>query len=326
MKTFNDDPNFSIVAPGGCNANCSFCFNKDKKGIETIRFDKYILSLLSTLKTLPDNFYQISITGNEPMISPNIFAILKSCELFKGKYSNILLTTNGTNLLEYMDKVSSSVHHINVSRHHYDFEENKKIFKGTWNVSDEYLEEAIDLYGAKGIDISLNCVINDATTKEFIFEYIAFAKRIGAYAIRFRKENGDVSFTDVEKLLDNTYPIIQSNKCPVCRTDLRVIKGFDTFWKSSTLEPSDTIKNEVYEVVFDVDGQNYLDWNRKKKIDVSKIGCKKVEKQNFCNYTPTYFSNSCGGSRGSCGGSRSGCGSTRYSSSRNSCGGSSSRC
>lgn len=319
MKTFNDDPNFSIVAPGGCNAKCSFCFNKDKKNVDMPNKEKYILNLLNTLAYLPTNFYQISITGNEPMVSPYINEILGVCKVVKKKYTNILLTTNGTNLIEKFNSAVSSIHHINLSRHHYDFEENKRIFGGSWNVSDEYVEEVIDRYGAYGVDISLNCVINDNTTKEFIFNYIAYAKRIGAYAVRFRKENGDVSMTEVEKSLHELYPIISSNKCPVCRTDLRVIKGFDTYWKSSTLEPSDTIKNTVYEVVFDVDGNNYTDWNKKRKISVLDIESKTCKIEKPC-YTPTYHSTK------SCGGSRNSCGSSRYNGSSNSCGGSSSRC
>lgn len=30
METYNQDPNFSIVMPGGCNAECPFCFNNNK--------------------------------------------------------------------------------------------------------------------------------------------------------------------------------------------------------------------------------------------------------------------------------------------------------
>lgn len=264
MQTFNQDPNFSIVMPGGCNAECKFCFNKDKEQ-KTSQCSKgrYLINLWETLKGLPDQFYQISITGNEPMLSPMIDDVLEVCSLLKAKYTNILLTTNGTNLLRHIQNVINGVHHINVSRHHYDFEQNKSIFEGTWDVTDEELEEIIDVYSKNGVDVSLNCVINDSTTKEFIDEYIDYAKRIGVYAVRFRKENGKLDMTPVERQYSQKYPILWHGSCPVCRTDLRVIRGLNTYWKSSVLEPSEIITDKVYELVFDTDGKTYLDWGGK---------------------------------------------------------------
>ena len=70
-KTYNKDPNFSVVMRGACNAKCAFCFNKHKAVRENaITDDKWLLNLSTTLSQLPDDFYQISITGNEPMLSP----------------------------------------------------------------------------------------------------------------------------------------------------------------------------------------------------------------------------------------------------------------
>lgn len=220
-------------------------------------------NLKLALKSLPSTFYQISITGNEPMLSPLIDDVLDICR--KGKdirYKNIVLTTNGTELMNHTQKVVSGVHHINVSCHHYDFEENKKIFKGSWNFTDEELENAIDFFGKNGIDVSLACVINDNTSKYFIDNYIDFAKRIGAYAVRFRKENGTLDKTPVENIIAEEYPSLNHGACPVCRSDFRVIKGCKTHWLSSLLEPTDKINDKVYELIFDTDGKLYQDWNR----------------------------------------------------------------
>lgn len=264
MQTFNQDPNFSIVMPGGCNAKCAFCFNHGKhKSAECSDFD-FILELWEQLKNLPKQFYQISITGNEPMLSPLIVYVMSVCKRMKQRYTNILLTTNGTNLLNSPQMIIDGVHHINVSRHHYDETENKRIFGGTYNVTDEELAEIVDVYSRQGVDVSLNCVINDSTTEDFVNAYIDFAKRIGAYAVRFRKENGTIEPTTVERKFGEKYPILWHGSCPVCRTDLRVIRGQHVYWKSSVLEPSEHITDKVFELVYDTDGKVYLDWDRKK--------------------------------------------------------------
>ena len=264
MTTYNQDPNFSIVMPGGCNAECAFCFNKGKQKSEDCSQIGFILGLWEQLKALPNQFYQISITGNEPMLSPLIGDVMEVCKRMKQRYTNILLTTNGSHLLKNPKMVIDGVHHINVSRHHYDEAENKRIFGGAYNVTDKELADIVDVYSSQGVDVSLNCVINDDTTEDFINAYIDFAKRIGAYAVRFRKENGTLEPTSVEKQIGEIYPILWHGTCPVCRTDLRIIRGQQTYWKSSVLEPSDTITDKVFELVYDTDGKVYLDWNREK--------------------------------------------------------------
>lgn len=199
IDTFNQDPNFSVVMPGGCNAKCAFCFNNSKPKADRCSDMDFILGLWEYLKLLPPQFYQISITGNEPMLSPLIGGVMDVCKRVKERYPNILLTTNGTGLLDNAAMVIKGVHHINVSRHHYDEGENKRIFGGSYNVTDCELAEIVDVYSRLGVDVSLNCVINDSTGEDFINSYIDFAKRIGALAVRFRKENGTMDATPVEK-------------------------------------------------------------------------------------------------------------------------------
>lgn len=267
MTTYNQDPNFSIVMPGGCNAECKFCFNKGKDKPENYSNIDFIIGLWEQLKALPKQFYQISITGNEPVLSPLFGDVMSVCRRMKQRFPNILLTTNGTGLLRKPSVIIDGVHHINVSRHHYDEAENKRIFGGIYDVTDEYLADSVDVYSKNGVDVSLNCVINDDTTEDFINEYIDFAKRIGAYAVRFRKENGTLEPTPVEKKFGEEYPILWHGACPACRTDLRIIRGQQVYWKSSVLEPSDTITDKIFELVYDTDGKVYLDWDRKKPID-----------------------------------------------------------
>lgn len=335
MNLLNNDPNFSIVLPGGCNANCDFCFSANRPQRKSLA--KYLVNLQNTLDTLPKEFYQISITGGEPGISPWLVPVLELISENREKYTNILLTTNGTNLLENKDIISSAVDHINISRHHYDHLENKKIFKGTYNISDEYLEKCVDEYGKNGIDVSVNCVVNDSTTKDFIEKFMEYSKKIGFSAIRFRKENGTNDPVLVEKEFEE-YKVVWNGECPVCKTRKRIIKGLNVFWKTSVVEPDDVSENKLFELVYMEDGNVYSDWGNKNKIDVKKLVEKKINENfkiswmdvfggssvgallNHRYQTPNESSTVCGGSSrrsySSCGGS-----------SNNSCGGSSSsRC
>lgn len=232
------------------------------------------------------------------MLSPLIGGVMDLCKRLKQRYPNILLTTNGTGLLGNSTMVINGVHHINVSRHHYDCGENRRIFGGSYNVSDDDLEQIVDIYSSRGVDVSLNCVINDSTDEDFINAYIDFAKRIGVLAVRFRKENGTIEPTPVETKFGERYPVLWHGNCPVCRTDLRVIRGLNTYWKASVLEPSDHITDRIFELVYDTDGKVYLDWKREKPL------AEVLKRYAYINPAPvrSYESTDSCGSRSSCGG------------------------
>lgn len=274
LKTYSDAPNFSIIMPGGCNAKCKFCFNYNKR-TEICKKSShlYIANLKSILEELPQQFFQIAITGNEPLLSsyiePTIDLLI---QLKNRKYTSILLTTNGTNLLKYKNILPHAVHHINISRHHFDEEINKQIFGGTYNISNSDLYEIVDEYASKGIHVGLNCVIDNTTSKDFIFEFIKFSKNIGFSAIRFRKQNGDdLSFTIAEAEIDKKYPILRSGSCPVCRTYLRYIMGMPCFFKAAIVEPTKAVNDCIYELVYNTDGELYSDWSKEYPVDLKTM-------------------------------------------------------
>ena len=303
-KLYNEDPNFSIIAPGSCNAACSFCFANEGK--DTLVLNEYMKALSDTLMNLPEPFYQISITGGEPLLSPYIVPILMSIYPHKRKYTNVLLTTNGTHLDKFYDYISMSVDHINISRHHYDEKENQQIFKGTYDVLDADIRHYIDLYSIAGIDVSANCVIDDTTSINFIESYIAWAKTIGFAAVRFRKQNGSLDKTEAEQYY-RKHAVLWKGTCPICETTLQLIKGCKVYWKKSIVEPTDKT-NDIFEVVFGPDGKMYADWQYKIPI----------EQREWCKPS------SARSSRVTPNSSRGGCGNTIW----NSCGSShsSSRC
>lgn len=270
ITTHNNDPNFSIALPGLCNAECSFCFNKKHPKFERENLGVYLINLSDILSNLGDQFYQISLTGSEPMLSPFLEPVLGMITLFRNKYTNILLTTNGTDLIKNIDLVCSAVDHINISRHHFDEVENCKIFGGSYEMNDSKLEYIIDECGKRGVDVSVNCVISDSTTKDFIDQYIEWSKIIGLNAVRFRKENSDMNPPSVELEFEEYKPIWEG-ECPVCRTTQKLIKGVNTYWKNSVLEPSDIITDEIFELVYQPDGKLYKDWVGEKFFDHSTL-------------------------------------------------------
>jgi len=68
LNLINEEPNFSIIVPTGCNAHCDFCFwNRGHSEVDPV---EYLNQLCETLDALPDDFEQCSITGGEPTMLP----------------------------------------------------------------------------------------------------------------------------------------------------------------------------------------------------------------------------------------------------------------
>jgi MoaA/NifB/PqqE/SkfB family radical SAM enzyme len=264
METYNDNPNFSIIATNKCNADCKFCFVKKNKKVKDS--NNYITSLEKTLDLLPEAFSQISITGGEPLISPSIREILGVVRDRKKMYPNVVLTTNGTNLLNLGDEITRAVDHVNISRHHYDEQENIKLFGGCYDVGDSYVESAINTYSKFGVDISCNCVVSLSTKPDFILNFIKWARSIGFISVHFRAECNDYSMTPlpVDEYF-NDHKVLAFANCPCCSTKYQSILGYNVYWKYSIPEPSEVIPG-VFELVFNVDGKAYKDWNCKKEI------------------------------------------------------------
>jgi pyruvate-formate lyase-activating enzyme len=268
LKTYNDNPNFSILLPGGCNAHCSFCFN-DSTDIsnEEIPLVEYVKQLKYTLENMPENFRQISLTGGEPLISPYFSHVISMLALYGEQFRKVVLTTNGTHLINQLPLLSSVVNHINISRHHYDDAFNKQVFKGTYTVDTHDLHRIIDQCGQHGIDVSLNCVIKEHTMGAFIERYIKYARELGVRSVNFRRESGTLEPTSVENGYEH-YKVISESSCPVCRTKEQLIRGVTVIWSGSLDEPSEHI-NDVYELIFMPDGNLYRDWKGMKPYVVA---------------------------------------------------------
>ena len=250
------NPNFSIVVPSGCNANCRFCFWKPT---DLLSKYEYLYRLEKTLALLPEEFKQCSITGGEPTTCsflPEILAMVSK------RFDKVVLSTNGYNvtadIFQYID-------HLNISRHQYDEELNFGAF-GTDSVPTEVGIQLITGCAHHNlVDVTLNCVLDaEFDDIEFIHEYIAFAKKVGVDSVCFRKVHSDLGMLPVES---NFTGKVTESGCPVCKTRTRYVDEMLTTWRYGVLEPHSVWHNAgVFELVFQPNGILTTDWEGKEPL------------------------------------------------------------
>lgn len=255
------NPNLSLVVPGGCNAKCDFCFWKKSKPC-----NNYLEKLNNILEGLPSQFYQLSITGGEPTLSPYLESIINIIN--RDIFTHTVLTTNGAKILDFVPKLEGKIDHINISRHHFDDNINDSIFKSKMLTTEE-LKNVTNELNKIGIDVTFSAVLNEKlSTKEDTDKYIQFAKECGASQVFFRKPHGNLEPTEVEKAYEN----YKSNEysCPVCRTKVQKIDGINVSWKASLEEPSKEL-GTIYELIVNENAEVTKDWEGKLKVNYNNI-------------------------------------------------------
>ena len=282
------NPNLSIVLPGACQCNCSFCFYKERKG--NFNLDR----LKNILNTLPEQFQQISITGGEPTFSLYLKPVLDIID--KTKFKKVVLTTNGLNLGAAIPLLEDKVDFVNISRHACPEDANELIFKREMPTRQE-LKDYCQKLNMLGIEVTLSCVLTDIFSKNYdILQYIDCAKFVGASQVFFRKQHGDIGPHKLEKLFSE-YKGIES-KCPVCRSYTQYISGMKTVWKCSVAEPSEEL-SQIYELIYHEDGLLSSDWQGTKKnlidpISLYLLGQQNKTQQNDPNTRSHSIMGSCG--------------------------------
>lgn len=257
MELAINDPNFTIVLPGACQAQCDFCFWRQEKEI-----DNWLDILRYNINNLPVEFEQLSISGGEPTLSKYLIPVLTMPEI-KRRFKKIVLTSNGYNLLDksIKDAISNSVNHINISRHKYNDDENQSVFKTTQVPSSNLLAHICDEYEKIGIDVTLNAVINLEASIEDLDKMVSLTKEVGAASLALRLDNSlgksmSPIFTELNKR-----PAIYTNECPVCFSAAYQYKGISVSYKSSEKEPSVSMGG-VYELIYHPSGKMTTDWDQ----------------------------------------------------------------
>ena len=259
-----ENPNFTIITTGGCNAKCSFCTDPMNYKPDP----DYISNLMRVVQDLPPKFNQVSISGGEPTISPDLEAILTIVK-YSGRFGKVVLTSNGTKLLEKLNIICATVDHVNVSRHGVGYEKNVEVFGNKTIPSDEKLTTICSEYNKRGVDINLNYVYTNecGLDKQDVLDYVKYAKKVGANCVTFR-------FDQAENSLDETYleayfkeyKIINQGGCPVCRNHTILVSGMPVTFKASFEEPSNEI-NDVYELIYHPSAKLTTDWEGKNEYN-----------------------------------------------------------
>jgi organic radical activating enzyme len=262
-----EDPNFSIVLPGPCNANCGFCFWERSKN--ELPFPQYMARLDEVLSSLPDQFHQISITGGEPTISPYLSYTLKTLSKYRDKFNKIVLTTNGYNLVDCMEGPDwedlNVIDYLNISKHSFYENDDAKCFNIKSPILIEHdLLEITTFFNQNGIKVNANCVLAGQFDDELLIkDYIQSCKDVGMSSVCFRHQHYDGCSLEPqdEELWFMDYKVIYESRCPVCRSSTMIIDGMPVTWKASIPEPSEGL-DLVYECVFHPDGTLSADWGK----------------------------------------------------------------
>lgn len=255
--------NISIITPGGCSAKCDFCFWEIKKTPKN-----YISKLYNFLSTIESGRFSLSITGAEPTESVYLYHILKMISSMKNKFTKVVMTTNGSRLMDFinieenLNVLQKAVDHINISRHHYNENVNERIFNSKNIPTNDEVMQIITFLNMVGIDVTFNCVLTDMMNdKENVINYIVHAKNMHASAVTFRDaHDGDsITINPVEKIF-SSYKTIQESSCGACRIATKIIAGIKCNFHYSVKEPT-KVMDGIYEFIIQQNGDVTLDWD-----------------------------------------------------------------
>lgn len=191
-KDYNKVITVKLVIPGGCNAKCPFCYNKDKDmSCDKQQFlDNFIGSLDDIITRIGDkNPISVDITGGEPTLDPEylskVFIKLKEFNI-KSKVLRVTMTTNGTHLKEVIPYMKDVVDYVNISIHDWRPIRREEILGFCFNGID--YKDMIQQLNDIGITVSACAVIfkkipNFVKWRDF---FIDWAKDVGFIAVRFR--------------------------------------------------------------------------------------------------------------------------------------------
>ena len=277
-KDFDNSITIKLVIPGGCNANCNFCYNKHTTNMQknsTLLKEQWLNNFLISLEQIVLKIEErqpisIDITGNEPTLDSDFFIKvmhkLRSFSL-KDKISRITCTTNGIGLKKVAPFMKGVVNYVNISVHDYNQERRNKTFR-TYNPTDEYYKEVVQILLDNNIHTSAVAVIYNEINNfpKWRDEFIKWAEKIGFVSLRFRHNvyfNNDNFLEYMNNTInDKNFYLIQKENTPDSNwCQLTTKNGFLVFFLKGVV---DTYKvSPGIEFIVHDDGKAYVDFNKK---------------------------------------------------------------
>lgn len=287
-----------------CSARCRFCserLNRPRKSCTTdmIHAEDYTVKLEHILRVLSDNRLFLSISGMEPLESPEFLEqVLKTFSRFEGMGGQITEKVIYTNLsaaarepgtvAQLLQKYHIS--RIETSRHHYDDEVNNRImrFRSDQPVAgNDYYRSAVE--GISNLlPVKLACVlqkegIGSVTDVE---RYIDWAAAMGVRDITFRELsilgehfNGGATYKYIRNNRQSIFLLMEELPAAFCLTE--IVKGYYYFsfrylynnHVSVSFEVSDyeeMIRHHnsdvINKLIYYPNGDLCMDWNMQNKI------------------------------------------------------------
>jgi molybdenum cofactor biosynthesis enzyme MoaA len=152
------------------------------------------------------------------------------------RFDKVVLTTNGSRLLQHLDVIKRTVNHLNVSRHAIGYEANTRVFGTRAIISDADLGAAAFELNKAGIDVNLNHVYgkDSSLTVQYVLDFIEYARSVGATSVSFRYDQNENSLepTYLENLFSE-WKATHAGGCPVCRNHTVLVGGFPVVFKAS---------------------------------------------------------------------------------------------
>lgn len=267
-----------LVIPGGCNAKCPFCYNRDKSMTCNKQqfLDNFISSLDDVIQKIGNkNPISVDITGGEPTLDhrflTKVFNKLREYDV-KSKVLRVTMTTNGTCLREVIPDMKGVIDYVNISVHDWRPLRREKIL-GFCTDGIEY-KSIIKELNKVGITVSASAVIYEKIPNftKWRDSFIDWAKEAGFIAVRFRcnvfwNDSGIFDRYLMESMSDTEqFDVIDyentsdSHWCRLRRKDkMRV------FFLHGVLDTSLLTKGIEY--VVDDDGRCYCDYYKRTRLE-----------------------------------------------------------
>ena len=170
-----------------CNAHCPFCSAHRGRG----DLDPAILEECVDEMVGAGAVDRVSITGGEPLIVGDFLRLNRLFDaLEQSGLEYYALTTNGRYLAKNFATLEmlSKLKYMNVSRHHYDDEANRRVF-GDGNIPGlDEITDILGLFGDGPLEFRLNCTLYPGADAEFVNRYIQAATGEGIPSVLFRSD------------------------------------------------------------------------------------------------------------------------------------------
>lgn len=266
-----------VVLPSYCQARCPFCFNNLTTETQQHNYAYFFKNLIDSLnlifKNINDRPISIDITGNEPTFDTEVFKkFMAIISEYKPFISKVVLTTNGFRLGEVIGSMKGVVDIVNISLHHYDYNERRQIFGTNRIPSNEELKELVSRLHNNGITATAVSVLYKdlGNFRDYCDKFKDMAIETGFKDVRMRSNfcaNDEFIYEILRTDFNNDSINIVGGLVTKIITDKKT--GFQTYILKGVPDLTEYVVGA--ELVIDDDGLCYVDYNKRYPVNDGNI-------------------------------------------------------